>query len=230
HARPRGDREDVRRGVAQMGRGPAEDRVRHVTTRPGRCLPAILLGLVIVVSARAPHAQETSIAGTITLTADAKAKLPKEPLLIITASKTADPKKAPMIVKRIPAPEFPYRYTLDEEDITLVGSRFEGKVYVAARVTPGDPAAAPSGVLEGTHPRNPVPVGARAVDVVIAAAQPPTAEPPTGSSKPREAGVVRIGLLWSGSTPFGTSSVPEELRLAFRDLGYVDDQNITFDP
>src|SRR5260370_36820614 len=41
--------------------------------------------------------------------------------------------------------------------------------------------------------------------------------------------MVRVGLLWSGSTPFGSSSVPEELRLAFRDLGYVDDRNIAFE-
>jgi len=213
-----------------MGRGAAEGRVRYVTTRPGRCLPAVLLVLVLVTSARVPQAQETSISGTITLTPGAKAKLPKEPLLIITASKTADPRKAPIIVKRVLAPEFPYRYTLDEEDITLVGSRLEGKVYVAARVTSPDAGAAPEGLLEGNHPRNPVPVGAKGVDVVIAVAtSPPTAEAPTGSRRPREAGM-RIGLLWSGSTPFGTSSVPEELRLAFRDLGYVDDQNVTFDP
>jgi putative ABC transport system substrate-binding protein len=187
--------------------------------------------LVIATCARASEAQEASISGTITLAPAAKGKLPKEPLLIISASRTADPKKAPIVVKRVPAPEFPYQYSLGEEDITLVGSRLEGKLYVAARVEPGDAGGAPAGSLEGTHPRNPVSVGAKGVDITITVSvPPPTAEAPPSSRKPREAGMVRIGLLWSGSTPFGTSSVPEELRLAFRDLGYVDDQNIAFEP
>jgi ABC-type uncharacterized transport system substrate-binding protein len=204
-----------------------------VTGKPSRrhTVPTVMLALVIVMCAHAPEAQEASISGTITLAPAAKGKLPKEPLLIISASKTTDPKKAPIVVKRVPAPEFPYRYTLGEEDITLVGSRFEGKLYITARVERSDAGGAPAGSLEGTHPRNPVPVGAKGVDITITVAVPtPTAEAPASSRKPREAGMVRIGLLWSGSMPFGTSSVPEELRLAFRDLGYVDGQNITFEP
>lgn len=192
---------------------------------------AVMLLAVLAAGPRASEAQEASISGTITLAPTARDKLPKEPLLIITASKTVDPRKAPIVVKRVPAPEFPYQYTLAEEDITLVGSRLEGRLYVAARIEPGDPAGGPTGALEGAHPRNPVPVGAKGVDITITTSvPPPTAEAPAPVRKPREAGVVRIGLLWSGSTPFGTSSVPDELRLAFRDLGYVDDQNVTFEP
>jgi putative ABC transport system substrate-binding protein len=202
-----------------------------VTRRPHRLVASLLLALVIAVGARGIPAQEASISGTITLAPAAKEKLPKEPLLIITASKTADPRKAAVIVKRVPAPEFPYRYTLGEEDITLVGSRLEGKVYIAARLVAGDAGGAAAGSLEGRHPRNPVAVGAQGVDVTLAAVAPPAAGAAAGRSlKPRAAGMVRVGLLWSGSTPFGTSSVPEELRLAFRELGYVDDQNVTFDP
>jgi putative ABC transport system substrate-binding protein len=199
--------------------------------RGRRAILTVVLTLVIATFAPAPDAEEASISGTITLAPAAKGKLPREPLLIISASKTTDPKKAPILVKRVPAPEFPYRYTLGEEDITLVGSRFEGKFYVAARVEPGDAGGAPAGALEGAHPRNPISVGAKGVDITITApGPPPAAEAPAGSRKPRGASVVRVGLLWSGSTPFGTSSVPEELRLAFRELGYVDDQNIAFEP
>jgi putative ABC transport system substrate-binding protein len=185
---------------------------------------------MIATCARTSGAQDVSISGTVTVAPAAKGRLPKEPLLIISVSKTPDPKKAPIAVKRVPAPEFPYRYTLGEEDITLDGSRLEGKLYVTARVEPGDGSTAPSGALEGVYPRNPVSVGAKGVDIAITASVPPlTAEGPAGPLKPRDAGMVRIGLLWSGSTPFGSSSVPEELRLAFRDLGYVDDRNIAFE-
>jgi putative ABC transport system substrate-binding protein len=204
-----------------------------VTGGAGRRLAVLTVVLVTVLGtcARAPAAQEASISGTITLAPAAKAKLPKEPLLIITASKTTDPKKAPIVVKRVPAPEFPYRYTLGEEDITLVGSRLDGKLYLAARLEAGDAGGTPAGSLQGSCPRNPVPVGATGVDITITVAgPPPMAEGPAGSRTLPAARMVRIGLLWSGSTPFGTSSVPEELRAAFRELGYVDDQNIVFEP
>lgn len=195
-----------------------------------RGVTSLLLALMIATCARTSGAQDVSISGTITVAPAAKGKLPKELLLIISVSKTPDPKKAPIAVKRVPAPEFPYRYTLGEEDITLDGSRLEGKLYVTARVEPGDGSGMPAGSLEGGYPRNPVAVGAKGVDITIGVAVPPqTVEAPGGSLKPRDAGIVRIGLLWSGSTPFGNSSVPEELRLAFRDLGYVDDRNIAFE-
>jgi len=195
-----------------------------------RGVTSLLLALMIATCARTSGAQDVSISGTITVAPAAKGKLPKELLLIISVSKTPDPKKAPIAVKRVPAPEFPYRYTLGEEDITLDGSRLEGKLYVTARVEPGDGSATPSGPLEGVYPRNPVSVGAKGVDIAITASVPPlTAEAPANPLKPRDAGMVRVGLLWSGSTPFGSSSVPEELRLAFRDLGYVDDRNIAFE-
>ena len=198
-----------------------------------RGVTSLILVLVIATCARTSEAQDVvSISGTITVAPAAKLKLPKELLLIIRVSKTPDTKKAPIAVKRVPAPEFPYRYTLGEEDITLDGSRLEGKLYVTARVEPGDGGGTPAGPLEGGYPRNPVSVGAKGVDITIGVAGPPqpqTVEAPAGSPKPRDAGIVRIGLLWSGSTPFGNSSVPEELRLAFRDLGYVDDRNIAFE-
>lgn len=195
-----------------------------------RAVASLVLALVIATCGRTSEAQDVSISGTITVAPAAKPKLPKEILLIIRASKTPDAKKAPIAVKRIPAAEFPYRYTLGEEDITLDGSRLDGKLYVTASIEAGDGSGMSAGSLEGSYARNPVLVGAKAVDIAIGVAVPPqTAEAPAGSLKPREAGMVRIGLLWSGSTPFGSSSVPEELRLAFRDLGYVDDRNIAFE-
>lgn len=174
-------------------------------------------------------AREAAISGTVTLAPSLRDTLPKEPLLIILASKSTDPKKAPIIVKRIPGVSFPYAYTLSEEDITLVGSRFEGPLYVTARIEAAD-AGGPGAKLEGAYARNPVAVGARSVDIMIQEAAPRAPAPPgeVGRRRP-DSKVVRVGLLWSGSTPFGGSAVPEELRQAFREVGYVENQNIVFE-
>jgi putative ABC transport system substrate-binding protein len=172
-------------------------------------------------------AKEASISGTITLTPELRDKLPKEPLLIVLASKSADPKKAPIIVKRIPGASFPYEYALTEEDITLVGSRFEGPLHVTAHIETSETSPL---VAQGVHARNPVAIGATRVDIVI---QGPDQPSPTRrgapSPRPQDGKRVRIGLLWSGSAPGAGSAVPEELRQAFRELGYVDNQNIAFE-
>jgi putative tryptophan/tyrosine transport system substrate-binding protein len=195
-------------------------------------LGALLIALQVSanLSPAPAEAQEAAISGTITLDPSLKDRLPKEPLLLIVASKSQDPKKPPFIVKRVPGVVLPYEYTLTEEDITLVGSTFEGKLYVTARIETGDPPA--SGRLEGTHPKNPVAVGSSKVDIRIA---PPDGTPAAtktvpAPSRPGGGKVLRVGLLWSGSTPFDSWSVPEALRQAFFELGYVDGQNIAFEP
>jgi putative ABC transport system substrate-binding protein len=207
----------------------------HVTRRNRRCwlaLGALLIALQVSASlspSPAP-AQEAAISGTITLDPSLTDRLPKEPLLLIVASKSPDPKKPPIIVKRIPSAVFPYEYKLTEEDITLVGSTFEGRLYVTARIEPGDPPS--PGRLEGTHPKNPVAVGSSRVDIRIAPPQGAAAVTKTvpAPSGPGGGKVLRVGLLWSGSTPFDPWSVPEALRQAFFELGYVDGQNIAFEP
>ena len=176
------------------------------------------------------QAQEAAISGTITVDPALKDKVAKEPLLLIIASKSPDPKRPPIIVKRIPGVSFPYEYKLTEEDITLVGSSFEGHLYVTARIEPDDPSR--PGRFEGVHAKNPVAVGASRVDVKITplagSAVTTTKGPaPTG---PGGRKILRVGLLWSGSTPFDSWSVPEALRQAFRELGYVDGQSIAFEP
>ena len=169
-------------------------------------------------------AQEPAISGTITLDPSAKDKLPKEPLLLIVASKSPDPKKPPIIVKRIPGATFPHEYTLTEEDISLVGSTFEGKLYITARIESG---GAGPGSLAGAHARNPVAVGSTRVDLAIGSPSGAAAKP--GPARPADAQALRVGLLWSGSTPFDGWSVPEGLRQAFRELGYVDGENVAFE-
>jgi len=171
--------------------------------------------------------QEAAISGTITLDPSLKERVAKEPLLMVLASKSPDPNQPAIIVKRVPGVIFPYRYRLAAEDITLVGSTFEGKVYVTVRIDPaGMVGAARPGTLEGTYSHNPVVVGSTNVDIVISSTVAEAVSPRAVSPGSK---VPRIGLLWSGQTPFDTWSVPDALRHGFRELGYVEGQ-IVFEP
>ena len=109
-----------------------------------------------------------SISGTITLDPTLKEKVSKAPLLMIMASTSPEPTKPAIIVKRVADATFPVDYNLTAEDVTLVGSRFEGKMYVSARIDPEGMVGPPrAGILEGIYPGNPVPVGSGKVDIVI---------------------------------------------------------------
>ena len=110
---------------------------RHQQHRLALCVLLVALPVFAYGSPSPAEAQEAAISGTITLDPSLKGRLPKEPLLLIVASKSPDPKKPPIVVKRIPGVVLPYEYKLTEEDITLVGSTFEGKLYVTARIEPG---------------------------------------------------------------------------------------------
>jgi putative ABC transport system substrate-binding protein len=140
-------------------------------------------------------------------------------------------------LKRIPDAEFPYEYTLSDEDVTLVDSTFVGAFYISASV---ETHGTQKGMLKGEAKRNPVSVGSTSVDIVIGlrsitdnASGPPSSLSAIGSGSNR---LFKIGILWSGSPPqyygtrYDTSSVPEGLRQAFRELGYFEGQNIAFEP
>src|ERR1051325_6085744 len=86
-------------------------------------------------AARVPTG-DASISGTITLDPALKDKPGKAPLLMIIASRSPEPKKPAVIVQRSADVTFPYQYKLTAEDTTLVGSRFEGNMYVSARIDP----------------------------------------------------------------------------------------------
>ncbi|HEY1269487.1 MAG TPA: hypothetical protein VGH16_19665 [Candidatus Binatia bacterium] len=111
---------------------------------------------------------EAAIAGTISLDAAVKDKAGKTPLLMIIASSSSDPKQPAVIVKRVAEASFPYSYKLTAEDITLVGARFAGKMYVSARIDPAGMVGPPQpGTLEGVYAKNPVAVGSADIDIVI---------------------------------------------------------------
>jgi putative ABC transport system substrate-binding protein len=183
--------------------------------------------LALVLLAGGATAQEAQIVGAISVDRAVQTQLPAKPLLLIIASRSPDPKKPPIIVKRIPAATFPYRYQLTADDITLVGSSFEGTLYITARIDTGVTGAGPA--LEGRYPRNPARVGATNVDITIGAPG-GTAGAAKASPAPPSRKILRIGFLWSGPTSFGPWAVSETLQRAFRELGYVEGQNIRFEP
>jgi putative ABC transport system substrate-binding protein len=185
-----------------------------------------VLALALLAGAAAAQ-QEAEITGTILVDPAVVKQLPAKPLLLIVASRFPDPKKPPIIVKRIPGATFPHRYQLTADDITLVGSSFEGSLYVTARI---DPTGAPGGAtLEGSYAKNPAPVGAKNVDITIGTSTGTAAAKKTPPAPPSRK-LVRIGFLWSGPTSFGPWAVSETLQRAFRELGYVEGQNIRFEP
>ncbi len=109
-----------------------------------------------------------AISGTITLDPALKDKVGNAPLLMIIASTSSDPSKPALVVKREANASFPYDYKLTAEDITLVGSSFEGKMYVTARIDPVGMVGPPRpGTFDGTYSGNPVPVGSSKVEIVI---------------------------------------------------------------
>ena len=87
---------------------------------------------------------------------------------MILVSKSADPNKPALIVSRVPGATFPYQYRLTAEDITLVGSTLDGKVYVTARIdSAGMVGATRQGMLAGVYAHNPIAVGSVNVDITI---------------------------------------------------------------
>ena len=109
-----------------------------------------------------------AISGTITIDPALKDKVGKAPLLMIIASNSSDPSKPALVVKREADASFPYDYKLTAEDITLVGSSFEGKMYVTARIDPAGMVGPPRlGTFDGTYSGNPVQVGSSKIDIVI---------------------------------------------------------------
>ncbi len=212
-----------------MGGGSTQYALRHFMTIGLRVAGLRAFSVVLatqLVAAFAAQAQQPAISGTISVDPSVRSRLPSAPLLVITASKFEDPKKPPIIVKRIPDADFPHAYTLSEDDITLVDSVFEGRLYVKARIE----QSGADGTLQGSASRNPVSVGSTGADIVINVVAKTESVGPAAPAPSAARQRFRIGLLWSGSTPFDPWSVPEGLRQAFRQFGYVEGQDIMFEP
>ena len=138
-------------------------------------MAAILAGLNACESQKTPAPGASSapagggaISGTISLDLALKDKVGKAPLLLIFASASSDLTRPALVVKRASDVGFPYDYKLTADDITLVGSSFEGKMYITARIDPAGMVGPPRpGTFQGTYAGNPVPVGSSKIDIVI---------------------------------------------------------------
>ncbi len=108
------------------------------------------------------------ISGTITVDPALKDKVGSTPLLLIFASNSSDPSRPALVVKREAGVSFPYNYKITADDITLVGSSFQGPMYVTARIDPAGAVGPPRpGTFGGAYPGNPAQVGSSKVDITI---------------------------------------------------------------
>jgi cytochrome c-type biogenesis protein CcmH len=112
------------------------------------------------------------IDGVIDIDAKAKSSLDARAVLFIIAkpSRGGGP---PLAVKKIPSPKFPFSYSLSAKDVMMPGAVFSGKLYVTARLDKdGDPLTQGPEDLAGEYSKNPVDVGSKKVDFVLAPARP----------------------------------------------------------
>src|SRR5581483_7631581 len=78
-----------------------------------------------------------------------------------------------LAVKKVPSPKFPFSYSLSAKDVMMPGAVFSGKLYVTARLDKdGDPLTHSPEDLAGEYSKNPVDVGSKKVDFVLAPARP----------------------------------------------------------
>jgi hypothetical protein len=75
----------------------------------------------------------------------------REGFWLFIAARTADG-GPPVAVKRMPAPEFPYKFTLSKNDSMMGGQGFEGELEITVRLDQdGDPMSRQKGDFFGTY-------------------------------------------------------------------------------
>ncbi len=107
------------------------------------------------------------ISGTISIDPAMAGHLASTDVVYIIARRAEGP-PMPLAAKRIDHASFPLSYTLSSADVMMQGAPFQGLVNIVVRVDQdGDASSRQPGDMEGTYPKNPVPVGSRGVDIVI---------------------------------------------------------------
>jgi hypothetical protein len=74
---------------------------------------------------------------------------------------------APVAVKKIAPAIFPLDYKLSQDDVIFPDKRFDGDLFIMARIDKNGEAFKEKGDLEGVYKKNPVRVGTKRVDIVI---------------------------------------------------------------
>lgn len=106
-----------------------------------------------------------ALAGTVRIAPALAGKVASGNTLFVIARKGPG---APLAVKRVADPTFPYSFRLGPEDVVMGGGQFEGEVSMVARIKKGGAAGpAQQGDLEGSYPGNPVKIGATPIEIVI---------------------------------------------------------------
>ncbi|HKA35045.1 MAG TPA: cytochrome c-type biogenesis protein CcmH [Candidatus Binatia bacterium] len=155
---------------AMMPAGPEKTEVQNALTQMSQSPAAAKPEAAGKTAAGATSG--TKIEGVIDVDAKAKANLDARAVLFIVArpSRGGGP---PLAVKKIPSPKFPYSYSLSAQDVMMPGAVFSGKLYVTARLDKdGDPLTQSPEDLAGEYKKNPVEVGSKKIDILLAPARP----------------------------------------------------------
>jgi len=118
-------------------------------------------------TAQAPANAGNEISGKITIDPKLKDKVNGQASLFIIARPQGSG-GPPVAVKKMERPTFPLNYTLGSENAMMQGVPLSGKLSITVRLdSDGNPMTHDPGDLSGEYQKNPVPVGARNVNIVI---------------------------------------------------------------
>ncbi len=124
----------------------------------------------------------SSISGTITLSPPLVSKLePSDVLQILAISEEsmntfneeetkgkAKKNRVPVAIQKIAPITFPLKYKITEEDVLFPENRFNGKLFILAKIEKKNPKNIDEKrSLEGSYLKNPVAVGSKNIDIVI---------------------------------------------------------------
>ncbi len=129
----------------------------------------LLLILAMAVMALActqdkPAVPAGTLTGTIRLKPDLSAQVDPQAVLYIIARKEIGP---PVVVKKIPLPEFPVSYSLSQADSMIPGTIFQGEIRLSARLDKdGNAGPLEAGDMTGARPQT-IPVGSADADIEI---------------------------------------------------------------
>jgi cytochrome c-type biogenesis protein CcmH len=173
-----GDQAEARRLLEKvsgmMAAGPEKTEVQNVLSQMSQSPAAPKSAAAnpqIAAKTAASTSQTNQIEGVVDVDAKTKANLDARAVLFIVArpSRGGGP---PLAVKKIPAPKFPFSYTLNAQDVMMPGAVFSGKLYVTARLDKdGDPLTQSPEDLAGEYNKNPVEVGSKKIDILLAPAR-----------------------------------------------------------
>ena len=174
-----GDQAEARRLLEKvsgmMPAGPEKTELENVLSQmrqsPAAAKSAAAKPETAAKSAAGSATRTGQIEGIIDVDAKSKANLDARAVLFIIArpSRGGGP---PLAVKKIPAPKFPFSYSLSAQDVMMPGAVFSGKLYVTARLDKdGDPLTQSPEDLAGEYNKNPVEVGSKRIDILLAPAR-----------------------------------------------------------